>query len=366
MATQPRSSGADRARSHLASLVNASKAPGIAYVLVDSTRVRFEFHGGWADIRRRAPVDAATTMMAYSMSKTLTAVAVLQLVESGKVALEDSVDRYVASWPYGPAVTIRQLLSHTAGVPNPIPLRWVHSAARHATFDEDAALAAVLRDHPRLSFRPGSRFAYSNIGYWILGNVVARISGGSFPSYVSEHILRPLGIIPAELGYIVADSARHATGYLEKYSLMNLAKRLLIDRDVIGRYAGRWLEIRSHLPDGPAFGGLIGTARGFGKFLQDQLNEHSKVLDGTTRRLLYTPQQTSLGLPVAMTLGWHIGDRDGSRFFYKEGGGGGFHSMMRVYPASGVATVLMTNAAGFDVRACLRAVDGRFLDATER
>lgn len=58
-----------------------------------------------------------------------------------------------------------------------------------------------------------------------------------------------------------------------------------------------------------------------------------------------------------MTLGWHVGDRTGERFFYKEGGGGGFHCMMRVYPASGVATVLMTNATGFDVGGCLEAVE---------
>jgi CubicO group peptidase (beta-lactamase class C family) len=62
-----------------------------------------------------------------------------------------------------------------------------------------------------------------------------------------------------------------------------------------------------------------------------------------------------------MTLGWHIGHLDGARFFYKEGGGGGFHSMMRVYPAPGIATVIMTNATGFDVRACLDSVDPQFL-----
>jgi D-alanyl-D-alanine carboxypeptidase len=66
----------------------------------------------------------------------------------------------------------------------------------------------------------------------------------------------------------VADPAQLATGYLEKYSFMNLAKGFLIDRDLIGEYIGRWLEIRGHYVNGPPFGGLVGTARGFGKFLQ--------------------------------------------------------------------------------------------------
>ena len=62
-----------------------------------------------------------------------------------------------------------------------------------------------------------------------------------------------------------------------------------------------------------------------------------------------------------MTLGWHIGDLGGMRFFYKEGGGGGFHNMMRVYPAYGLATIVITNATGFNVNRCLNTLDRQFL-----
>jgi CubicO group peptidase (beta-lactamase class C family) len=178
---------------------------------------------------------------------------------------------------------------------------------------------------------------------------------------VSEHILRPLAIAPQDLGYAVADPAHHATGYLEKYSFINLARGFLIDRRLVGEYSGRWLEIRDHYPDGPAFGGLVGTARGFGAFLQDQLRERSVLFDDATRDLFYSPQQTPGGAPVPMTLGWHIGDLDGTRFFYKEGGGGGFRSMMRVYPRDGVGTVVMVNATGFDVGRLLDTIDVSFI-----
>ena len=353
--------GAARAASYLNALTRASKTPGIQYVAVNATDIVFEYAGGWADIRRQVPVDAATTMMAYSMSKTITAVAALQLVEAGTVGLDDPVERYVESLPYGASVTVRQLIAHTSGIPNPIPLRWVHAAARHGDFDENAALAAVLRDHPRLSFEAGTKYAYSNIGYWLLGNVVERASGETLSAFVSEHILRPLAITPQALGYVVADPVHHAAGYLEAYSLMNLAKGFLIDRDLIGDYNGRWLEIRSHYLNGPAFGGLVGTARAFGAFLQDQLRGRSVLFNDTTRHLLYAPQQTIRGAPVAMTLGWHIGDLDGTRFFYKEGGGGGFHCMMRLYPGDGIGTVVMTNATGFDVRRLLDVMDASFI-----
>lgn len=343
--------------SHLATLSAASN-PGIQYVVVISAGVLLEHASGWADLGRRVPIDSATTMMAYSMSKTITAAAVLQLVEAGRVGLDAPVERYLGSLqPYGPAVTIRQLISHTSGIPNPIPLRWVHAAERHDNFDEEAALAAVLKKNPRLSFAPASKYAYSNIGYWLLGKIVERASGERFASHVTHRILRPLGIEPRELGYVVVDPARHATGYLEKYSFMNVVKGLLIDRKLIGDYNGSWLAICSHYLNGPAFGGLVGTAKSFGIFLQDQLRDRSVLFSDHTRQQFYAQQQTGRGTPVPMTLGWHIGDRDGRRFFYKEGGGGGFHCMMRLYPGDGVGTVVMTNATGFDV--------GKLLDVTD-
>jgi CubicO group peptidase (beta-lactamase class C family) len=353
--------GAERVRSYLGAVIRASKTPGIQYLVVDASGVRFEYDAGWADIRRRVPMDADTTLMAYSMSKTITAAAVLQQMEEGHIGLDTPAERYLDSFPYGSGVTVRHLLAHTSGAPNPIPLRWVHPAARHEGFDESAALAEVLRDHGRPFFEPGAQYAYSNIGYWLLGGIVERAARMAFPTYVDERILRPLGIVSRELGFAIVDPARHAAGYLEKYSFMNLVKGFLIDRELVGGHDGRWVEILSHYPNGPAFGGLVGTARGFGKFLQDQLREHSVLFTDQTRNLFYTAQRSRRGVPVPMTLGWHVGNLDDRRFFYKEGGGGGFHSLMRLYPDARIATIVMTNATGFEVARCLDAVDPEFL-----
>ncbi len=145
---------------------------------------------------------------------------------------------------------------------------WVH-AADDAAFDEHSALAQVLHAHPRLAFKPGTRFAYSNIGYWLLGAIVERVTGQPFTAYVSSEVLARLAISPNEMAYTIADRQAHAAGYLERYSWMNLLKGWLIDRDVIGETVGNWVRIHDHYPNGPAFGGLVGTARGFAKFLQD-------------------------------------------------------------------------------------------------
>lgn len=350
----------DRVRTHLHGLIARSKVPGLQYLALDRDRAVFEYTGGWADIRHQVPMTGDTTMMAYSMSKTITAAAVLQLVAAGTVALDDPIERYHPT-PYGPGITLRHLLAHLSGVPNPIPLRWVHPAARHAAFDEHAALEAELRAHPRAASAPGAQYRYSNIGYWLLGSVVERASGRAFTEYVLERVFTPLAIPPVSLGYTIPDAERHAHGYLEKYSFMNLAKRLLIDRRLIGDYEGAWLRIEPHYLNGPAFGGLVGTARGFGAFLQDQLRPRSTLFDNPARELMYAPQRTLAGRLVPMGLGWHLGELNGIPFFYKEGGGGGFHCEMRIYRVNRVATVLMTNATGFDVKRCLNSVDPRFL-----
>jgi CubicO group peptidase (beta-lactamase class C family) len=130
---------ATRVRTYLDARVARSIAPGLQYVVVDSSGVRIDYAGGWADIGGGRPMDLRTSMMAYSMSKTITAAAVLTLVAAGRVGLDDAAERYVPDIPYGAGVTIRGLLSHTAGIPNPMPLAWVHPAETHETFDERSA-----------------------------------------------------------------------------------------------------------------------------------------------------------------------------------------------------------------------------------
>jgi len=326
------------------------------YVAVNASGVAGEYAGGVANLSRRSPLGSSTSMMAYSMSKTITAVAVLQLVESGKVALDDPLDAYVDDMPYR-GVTVRQLLSHTSGIPNPIPLRWVHAAAAHTPFDDDAALAAVVRRYPRVSSRPGRRYRYSNIGYWLLGRIVERASGLRLTNYVETRIIRPLGLTPRDLGYAIADPSNHASGYLERYSMMNLLKGFLIDRDLIGGSTGRWTEILPHYVNGAAFGGLVGTARAFSTFLRDQLRDRSVLIGSEAKRMLYDARTAAPGLHVPMTLGWHVGQTDKGRYFYKEGGGGGFHCLMRLYPDRGLGTVLMTNATAFPVHRMLDETD---------
>jgi len=340
-----------------------SQVPGLQYIVVDADGTLFEYAGGWADIQNRKTMTLDTTLMAYSMTKTFTAVAILQLVEQGKLGLDDKIDRYLPDNPYGGHhITVRQLLDHTSGLPNPIPLRWVHLTEEDASFDENAALAQVLRDNPKLAFEPGQKFAYSNIGYWLLGKIVEQVTGQSYPDNVRANVLLPLGLSAQETDFVIPDPARHANGYLAKYSLMNLMKGFVTDSKFWGDYEGDWLRLKSHHLNGPAFGGLVGTARGFTRFLQDQLRTESVIFSPETKRLLETQQTDSAGESIPMALGWHIGETHDVVYFFKEGGGGGFHSEMRRYPTKSIASVVMVNSTEFDSTKFLNRVDGAFLE----
>ena len=343
-----------------------SEVPGLQYIAVTADRVLFEYAGGWADIQGQKGMTLDTTLMAYSMTKTFTAVAILQLAEQRKLSLDDVIDRYLPNAAYhGHGITLRQLLNHTSGVPNPIPLRWVHLAAEDSSFNEAEALATVLRENPDLAFEPGRKFAYSNIGYWLLGKVVEQVTGQSYPAYIRGNILQPLRLSAQEMDFVIPDESRHANGYLKKYSLMNLVKGFVIDRKFVGGYEGHWLRLNSHYLNGPAFGGLIGTARGFSRFLQDQLRGESVLFGLETKRLLETRQTDGAGRPIPMTPGWHVGETHGVAYFFKEGGGGGFHSEMRIYPTRGIATVVLANSTEFSSTDFLNRVDRTFLKSRQ-
>ena len=343
-----------------------SEVPGLQYIAVTADQVIFEYADGWADIQGQKAMTLDTTLMAYSMTKTFTAVAILQLAEQRKLSLDDVIDRYLPNAAYhGHGITLRQLLNHTSGIPNPIPLRWVHLAAEDSSFNEAEALATVLRENPDLAFEPGRKFAYSNIGYWLLGKVIEQASGQSYTAYMKANILRPLGSSAQEMDFVIPDESRHANGYLKKYSLMNLVKGLVIDRKFIGGYEGHWLRLNSHYLNGPAFGGLIGTARGFSRFLQDQLRGESVLFGLETKRLLETRQTDGAGRATPMTPGWHVGETNGVAYFFKEGGGGGFHSEMRIYPTRGVATVVLANSTEFSSTGFLNRVDRTFWESRQ-
>jgi len=340
--------------------LKSSKFPGIQYIVLNADTTLYSYSGGFADIEANKPVQVNTTMMIYSMTKTFTAAAVLQLFGQGKISLDDPVTKYLSDIPYGEKVTIRHLLSQTSGIPNPIPLRWVHLAEEHPLFDESASLNKIIQENPELDFEPGEKYKYSNIAYWLLGGVIAKASGISYEDYVRRNIFHRLNIPPGEIDFEFNSNQYHAKGYIPKWSLMNLFKSFLIDSNFVGDYEGKWLHINDHYVNGPSFGGIIASARATGIFLQDQLRDSSQLFTKQTKSLFFEQQKNNEGVPVEISLGWHIGMIDSELYYFKEGGGGGFHCEMRIYPGPGIASVVIADNTSFDTNEFLDKADKEF------
>src|SRR5580692_2017883 len=148
------------------------------------------------------PIDGETSYNWASITKTMTAIAILQLRDRGKLSLDDSAVRYVPELrqvhdEFGPidAITIRDLLTHSAGFRNPT---WPWDCDDAANCDwqpfeptQWAQVAAML-PYTQVAFRPGSRWSYSNLGYVFLGQIIERISGDDFEVYIDKNILKPL------------------------------------------------------------------------------------------------------------------------------------------------------------------------------
>jgi len=148
---------------------------------------------GIANPKLNEPLNTNSVFQLASVSKTITGVAVLQLIEDEKLGLDDFVSLYFPSFPYT-LVTIRNLLSHTSGIPDYIKLGSAYYVTSTGYITNEDALNALIAANLPPSFAPGARFRYNNSNYAILALLVEKITGSSFPQYVKTNIFDPLGM----------------------------------------------------------------------------------------------------------------------------------------------------------------------------
>lgn len=164
-------------------------APGAAVLVVQKGTVKLRKGYGLASLESRAPMDPADALPICSITKQFTAVAILQLAEAGKLKLTDDLATWVPDYPAGGAkVTLAELLSHMSGIPSGDEQPdWRKTWASALT---PSQVLDFTRNKP-LDFAPGSNFKYSNTGYILLGLVIEKASGESYPDYIRTHILAP-------------------------------------------------------------------------------------------------------------------------------------------------------------------------------
>jgi CubicO group peptidase (beta-lactamase class C family) len=172
--------------------------PGVAVLVKKGSTVLFEKGYGVRDLRSRAEIDPETNFRLASVTKQFTAMAIMLLVHDGKLRYDDHLTDIFRDFPpYGRDITIRNLLNHTAGLPDYGELMEVREKNGGAKWTadhqiQDQEVLALLESQPAGRFAPGTRWEYSNSGYVVLGLIVAKVSGMAYGEFLQRRIFGPL------------------------------------------------------------------------------------------------------------------------------------------------------------------------------
>ncbi|HLP19808.1 MAG TPA: serine hydrolase, partial [Chitinophagales bacterium] len=159
------------------------------------------------------------------------------------------------------------------------------------------------------------------------------------------------------------DDAQHARGYVKRYSLLNLMLTFLIDKSkYMGRAEGEWKPFKDYYVNGVSYGGLIGTPYAFVKYIQAILEPHCGLISDRYKEKMFTENFTNNNQPTGMCLSWYSGQLNGEKYFAHAGGGGGFYSEIRIYPKTGVGSVIMFNRTGMTDERFLNKLDKYFIN----
>jgi len=327
--------------------------PSIAIALVDRSGVVWSRAWGNADADGKVPATPATLYRAGSVSKLFTDVAVMRLVEQGKLDLDAPVTRYLPDFrpqnPFGGAITLRQLMTHRSGL--------VREAPRGHYFDDKAkgqADAVASLNATRLVAAPGAITKYSNAGIAVVGEVVARVTGKPYAQAVTDLVLRPLGMA--------------ASGF-ERSAL----KRPVAYSQMISFDGGRWAAPPIELGT-PAAGSLYTDTADLGAFARAMLNGGGAVLKPATLAEMWREQYGKTGTR-SFGLGFGLGTLDGQRTVGHGGAVYGHVASLQLMPDAGIgvvvfATVDAGNAAqrigAHALRNWLAAREGRALPGWQR
>jgi len=333
-------------------LCGQQRPPGLSVAVLTRGGVWSEGFG-LADIEARKSADADSVYLWFSMTKLVTATAVVQLADRGELDLDHPIIDLIPEFPGrkgGTRVTSRHLLSHSAGLANPIPVGWVRPADAPAE-DLEAFTARLLKKHARLRGEPGSHASYSNLGFLVLGEVIQAVSGVPYVEYVREQLLEPLGMTTTDFVYRPDMTPRAATGYHPRSNIATPLLRLITPHGIFDHRVGKFWALSRFCVQGAPYGGLIGTVSDAARFLDLHLDPgaHPGVLSEQGVKAMQ--QTTARGRKLDVGLGWfhrHSDPPDSANYWEHLGGGGGFFNTMRIYPGLKLGLIGMGNVTNWD------------------
>ena len=324
MATSPAPSGSPSALSaasgevrtqldaKLTALVGnqAMQTPALQVAIAQNGRVSYDRAFGTASLETRFPIG--------SITKMFVAVAIMQLVEGNRIDLDAKVQRYLPSAPHASGITVRELLQHTSGLWNYGDYAFQSGLTARPT--APAAILAMAAAHP-LTSPPGTKWAYSNTGYVVLGLIVERVSGKTLAQYEREDIFQPAGMTETTMGN-PGETVPVAVGYMSATGTRSAA------------YDPSWLF---------ACGDVVSTAADVARF-DIALLDGVLLKAGTFAKM----QSDVVGADGAMQgLGVSVISWRALQFVGHHGGLPGYEAENEMIPKQGVAWVVLSNAFDF-------------------
>ena len=295
------------------------KIPGFSAAIVTDNQLSFSRGYGLAEIENSVPATATTVYRIASVSKPITAVAAMQLVERGKLDPDAPIQKYCPAFPEKPwRITARQLLGHLSGIRHYKADENFNSTRHFASITE--SLDAFKND--ALLQEPGTKFAYSTYGYVVLGCVVEGASGMKYADYAREFIFRPAGMERTRVDDVYTIIPQRARGYAR------LKSGELRNADLA--------DTSNKIPGG----GLVSTVEDIARFAIAL--QRGVLLKTETFQQMLIPMKTGDG-QESPYFGWFIRERNGAKVLTHGGSQQGTSTLLYIAPTKGFALVLMAN-----------------------
>ena len=260
----------------------AAVAPGGVVLIAKKGTIAYEKAFGLANVKTATPMQPDMAFRIGSITKQFTAIAILQLVEAGKISLQDSIQRYVVDYPHKQyPITIEHLLTHTSGIKDYQAI--TNRAAERASYTPKQGVD-YFKDEP-LEFKPGSKFKYSNSNYYLLGYIIELVTGQSYANYLQHNLFDKAGLRHTE--YLTANKA--VANMPQGYSRFDKGLELAELQDITILYAA---------------GGLASTAEDL--FNWHQALRAGKLLGKKLLKKAHTPYRLSDGTYSDYGYGWYI------------------------------------------------------------
>jgi CubicO group peptidase (beta-lactamase class C family) len=296
--------------------------PGLALLVVEDGKIICAEGFGLANVELQVPVKAETVFQSGSVGKQFTATAIMMLVEEGKIGLDDPLTKYFADAPASwKAVTVRELLSHTAGFGD---------YPKNFDFRKDWTEAEELKliESVPLAYPPGTKWVYSNFGYVTLGILIHRVTGEFYGDFLQQRIFQPLGMQSTRIISEADIIPNRAAGY-------RLVKGELKNQE--------WV---SPVVNTTADGSLYFTVLDLAKW--DAALYTEKLLKQSSLDLMWTPVKLKNGQPNkdGYGFGWFIDQRHGHRCIHHDGAWQGFETAIDRYVDDKLTVVALSNLSG--------------------